>query len=303
MAKPMAMPTDADEVIQEQLKGRLAALESAFKADALCLVGPLLTKVDDLVRQLTERLKERSNSRSRLVVLLTTDGGILEPTRRIADIFRIHYKHVSFVVPDRAMSAGTILVMSGDEIYMDYYARLGPIDPQVLSSRESDGLVPALGYLKRWDEFVAKSNRGELSAAELAVMLDGFDQAQLYQYEQLRQLSVNLVQEWLVNYKFKNWTVTETRKCEVSREMKEKRAEEIGSILNDIEKWHSHGYGISMKQLHDEVRLKVRDLAQKPERHGIVKHYYELFTDFMIRRRMLGVVHTLESYKPYMVSD
>ena len=297
----MAMPTDADEVIQEQLKGRLAALESAFKADALCLVGPLFTKVDDLVRQLTEAMKKRSKSRSRLVVFLTTDGGVLEPTRRIADTFRTHYEHVSFVVPNRAMSAGTILVMSGDEIYMDYYARLGPIDPQVVSSSDPDKLVPALGYLKRWDELVDKSNKGELSPAELAVILD-FDQAELYDYEQHRQLSVNLVQEWLVNYKFKNWTLTEARKRKVSREMKEKRAEEIGSILNDIEKWHSHGYGISMKQLHDEVRLKVRDLAQGPERHDIVKHYHELFTDFMIRRRMRGVLHTLESYTPYMTA-
>ena len=37
----------------------------------------------------------------------------------------------NFWCPIFAMSAGTILVMSGDDIYMDYYAVLGPIDPQV----------------------------------------------------------------------------------------------------------------------------------------------------------------------------
>jgi hypothetical protein len=35
--------------------------------------------------------------------------------------------------------------MSGDAIYMTYYSRLGPIDPQVETSKGVP--VPALGYL------------------------------------------------------------------------------------------------------------------------------------------------------------
>src|SRR6266478_8628579 len=39
--------------------------------------------------------------------------------------------------------------MSGDSIYMDYYSRLGPIDPQVETRQGKN--VPALGYLERYN--------------------------------------------------------------------------------------------------------------------------------------------------------
>ena len=51
--------------------------------------------------------------------------------QRIAETLRHHYDRVEFIVPNYAMSAGTVLVMSGDAIHMDYFSVLGPIDPQV----------------------------------------------------------------------------------------------------------------------------------------------------------------------------
>jgi ClpP class serine protease len=50
---------------------------------------------------------------------------------RIVSVFRKHYDIVEYVVPNYAYSASTILVLSGDEIYLDYYSVLGPIDPQM----------------------------------------------------------------------------------------------------------------------------------------------------------------------------
>jgi ClpP class serine protease len=63
---------------------------------------------------------------------------------------------VVFLVPDVALSAGTILAMSGDAIMMDYFACLGPIDPQV----EREGkLVPVLSCLEPYDRWVVKSQQ------------------------------------------------------------------------------------------------------------------------------------------------
>lgn len=50
------------------------------------------------------------------------------------------------MVPDCAMSAGTIFCMAGDKIWMGYYSSLGPIDPQVFNGKN---WVPALGYLDK----------------------------------------------------------------------------------------------------------------------------------------------------------
>jgi len=186
-----SVPTNANEFIEQQLNERLLMLEDSFDSDCLTITGDLVDGMDDLIRTLVEDLRQREEPRSKLAVALTTNGGYIETVQRIVDTFRHYYSHVNFIVPNYAFSAGTVLAMSGDDIYMDYYSRLGPIDPQSRNTRGRS--VPALGYLKRWEQLVEKSNNGTLSLAEAQLMIDGFDQAELYQYEQAQELSVTLL--------------------------------------------------------------------------------------------------------------
>jgi len=267
------------------------------------LVGGLFPGVDDFVRALVEGLRQREGSRARLAVLLTTDGGDVETVQRIVDVFRHHYDQVSFVIPNYAFSAGTILALSGDDIFMDYYSRLGPIDPQVKNSRGR--WVPALGYLKQWQRLMEKATAGTLNTAEYQLMISGFDQAELYEYEQARELSVTLLTEWLVKYKFKNWDVTQDRQERVTPEMKQSRAESIARELNDTDKWHSHGHGISMAILRDDPNLKllIEDLNGNPERSEIVKQYYGLLEDYMQRRGQTGALHAVGRHVPFEVGS
>lgn len=108
---------------------------------------------------------------------------------------------------------------------MDYASVLGPIDPQL---DRGGVLVPALGYLEQCKRLIAKSAAGTLTTAELAYLVEKFDPAELYRYEQERELSIALLEDWLVKYKFKNWKVTETSKKPVTATMRKKRAKAIG---------------------------------------------------------------------------
>lgn len=142
---PSVSPTerDSNRIIEGQLDERAAMLEDAADADVLSYLGPMFPPGDDVVKDVVEaRLKRRRQ----LMVLLETGGGLITVAERIARIFRHHYRRVDFVVPTYAMSAGTVLVMSGDAISMDYASTLGPIDPQV---RSRTRYVPALGYLEQ----------------------------------------------------------------------------------------------------------------------------------------------------------
>lgn len=214
------------------------------------------------------------------------------------ETIRHHYDHVNFVVPNYAFSAGTVLVMSGDCIYMDYYSRLGPIDPQI--EIEEGHPVPALGYLVQWNRLVEKARRGEITPAEIHLMVTGFDQAALYQYEQARELSVTLLREWLVSYKFKNWTRTQTRGRTVTPAMRRRRAERIARSLNDTEKWHSHGHGISMEILRRDLNLQIDDFGGDPELSGKVRQYDSLFNDYMSKRGLGGSIHAMNVHIPLM---
>jgi hypothetical protein len=247
-------------------------------------------------------VEKLSSKRDRLAVVLETDGGYIEVAERIAKVFRHHYKFVEFIIPNSAMSAGTVLVMSGDIIRMDYYSVLGPIDPQVQRAG-SNAWVPALGYLEKYDRLIEKSAKGKLTSAELTFLVEKFDPAELFRYEQERNLSITLLKEWLVNYKFKNWTETETRKIKVTPQMREKRAGEIAAALNKPSMWHTHSRGISMHTLRDKLNLKIDDFGERPNLNAALKAYNKLLVDYLARLRQNLVVHTRDLYEAMQTSQ
>lgn len=125
--------------------------------DGLTIISPLRVGLKHRVKVAIEA---REDFRNALAVILDTPGGVVEVVERIVRVLRQHYDEVKFIIPDRAMSAGTVLAMSGDDILMDYHPCLGPIDPQL----ERDGrLVPALSYLSQFETLVKKSQSETLS--------------------------------------------------------------------------------------------------------------------------------------------
>ena len=296
MAEPTL--TGANEFIEQQLHQRLRQIERAFSAHAMSLSGPLVLGVDDILRPAVEKKHRQKPSRDKLVVILTTLGGYIEVVQRMVDTLRKHYHLVSFVVPNYAYSAGTVLVMSGDAIYMDYYSRLGPIDPQ-LQTKRGEG-VSALGHLEKYNALIQKAQDNTITTAEVQLLIDGFDQAELYHYEQARDLSIALLEEWLVKYKFKNSRVTKTRQLPVTEQMKKDQASAIGRELNNTKKWHSHGYGISREVLERDLKLEIDDFGKDQRLSFGIRNYYDLLSDYMIKRGADGVIHIPGDYRSFM---
>jgi len=288
---------NSDDIICSQLDIKARSLEKIMDADVLTFDAPLINIVDNYVRDFIELLQKRTKKRKKLAFILTTNGGYIEIVHRIVDTIRHYYEHVSFIVPDYAYSAGTVLAMSGDAIYMDYYSRLGPIDPQV--ELANGHMVPALGYLIQWERLLKKAKDGTLTQAEKELMATSFDQAELYKFEQERQLSITLLEEWLVKYKFKNWEKTRTKKENVTPKMKTDRANQIAKELNNTERWHVHGHGISMDVLRrDDINLIIDDFGENRELNTAIKKYYNLLQDYTIKSGAQGALHIIGVYKP-----
>jgi hypothetical protein len=283
--------TSSDDVVKQLLTDRLVALETAVSEDVIVYRGPIAYGVDDLIRDGVESITPRG---LKISMVLQTEGGYIEVVERIVRVLRHHYQHVSFIVPNYAFSAGTVLVMAGDVIRMDYYSVLGPIDPQV---QVNDRWTPAIGYLEKYRELMKKSASGQLSSAELAFLVQKFDPAELFRFEQEKDLSKALLREWLVNYKFKDWATTETRQIPVTQQMKEERAEWIADQLNDPTKWHSHGRGISMHVLIGKLNLKIDDFSAIKPVSDAIRVYDRLLSDYLAVRHHNLVVHTRNTYK------
>lgn len=288
----------ANEFLEQQLDHRIREIETAFGAHVISMSCPIIFGVDDFLRNATEKRHTKGPANDKLVMVLTTTGGYIETVRRMVDTLRRFYVTVDFVVPNYAYSAGTVFAMSGDAIHMDYYSRLGPIDPQVETPKGRS--VSALGLLEKYNTLVDKAKQGTISTAEVQLLIDGFDQAELYDIEQARDLSISLLEEWLVKYKFKNWTVTDTRKLPVDDKMRKDRANAIATELNNTKKWHSHGYGISMDVLEKDLKLQIDDYGKDAVRAGFIRGYHDLLSDYMMRRGANGVIHVDGDYRSFM---
>lgn len=196
-----------ERLSQKEVSDLLTKLESKLDADVFTYYGEIMNGVERTVKDLIEDLAKDANKHQVIYVFLTTPGGSLPPVQRMVAILRHFYSEVNFIVPDYAYSAGTIWCMSGDNIYMNYYSALGPIDPQVQSK---DGkLVAALGYLDKINELLEKAKRNDISQTEFLILKD-FDLAELRSYEQAKELAVDMLKRWLTTYKFKDWTTHST---------------------------------------------------------------------------------------------
>ena len=287
----MTTTRPVDYHINVHLNKYLNKIEETLKADVLTIFSPILPGLEHIVKDAVESLQSR---KSKLSVILDTLGGAIEVVERMVNIIRYHYDEVNFLIPDRAMSAGTVFVMAGDRIFMSYFSCLGPIDPQVYKNGE---FVPALSYLNQYERLCEKAETGELNTVEFELVRQ-LDLGELDQFEQARLLSNDLLTDWLSTYKFKDWDAHGSTGKPVTPEEKRKRAEEIAEALSDNERWHSHGRMISRDTLisDPDLRLKIEKFEDIPNLFPVFDDYVGLLKDYVQRESFSTFVHTREYF-------
>jgi ClpP class serine protease len=93
-------------------------------------------------------------------LILHTPGGLVLAAEQIAHALLQHPAKVTVFVPHYAMSGGTLIALTADEIVMDPNAVLGPVDPQI-------GDMPAASIVK-----AIEAKRPESVGDEMLVLAD-----------------------------------------------------------------------------------------------------------------------------------
>lgn len=276
-----------DDHTQNYFNHYINIIENHLEVDVLTIFSSMSGGLENIVRTAIEIVPNKKN---RIAIVLDTTGGYVEIVERMVFIIRNFYKEVYFLVPDRAMSAGTVFVMAGDQIYMTYSACLGPIDPQV---EKYGRFIPAKSYLNMYDRLYKKAEKGQLNAAEF-VLLNNLDPGELNQFELADKLSRKLLKGWLSAFKFKDWIDKSTGEP-MSDEVKETRAEEIAIALSDHEFWASHARMIDRDTLTDpsgNINLKIGKIEDDLELSVALDAYVRLIKDYMLREQLILFVHT-----------
>ena len=102
------------------------------RQEQMSLLGfPIVRYIDiddaeGVLRAINETPPERA-----IEIVLHTPGGLVIAAQQIASALADHPGRVTAVVPHYAMSGGTLIAMSADEIVVDAHSSLGPVDPQL----------------------------------------------------------------------------------------------------------------------------------------------------------------------------
>ena len=187
---------------------------------------------------------------------LETPGGSGVAAEEIARFLRKKFKTVNFVIAGEAKSAGTILALSGDNIYMTETGSLGPIDAQIKIGRS---IVSAHDY-KAWveekrDEAAKTGKLNPLDAVVIAQISPG----EIYGVINSLEYAKDLVKKWLCTYKFKNWETTRSRQIVVTEEMKKERATEVAELLCNHMEWRTHGRSLKIEDLQELLIIENID--------------------------------------------
>jgi len=288
----MELKPPIHSTIQALLTKQLSELEDHFNGDFISYSGPIVDGNENQILNIVEDLAKDENKKDSLFIILTTPGGSAIAVERFVNIIRHHYNEVNFIIPNYAYSAGTIFCMSGDQIWMDYFSVLGPIDPQVMN--KEGRFVAALGYLDKVNEMLEKAKANELTNAEFLILKE-IDLAELRGYEQARDLTTDMLKKWLVKYKFKNWTTHRTNPALLGQEVtlaeKQKRAQEIATALSDNKEWCSHGRPINIETL-EKLRLEVANYSEDEPKTALIRSYNGLLDNYVRTYEIPIFIHT-----------
>lgn len=197
-------------------------------------------------------------------IILHTPGGLADVVQKLVVAVRDKYKNVSVIVPGMAMSAGTIFSMSANEILMGKTSSLGPIDAQIVTAGKQYSAEAFLSGLEKIKKEV--QDTGKLNPVYIPI-LQNITPGELQEYENAQGLSKELVQDWLVRYKFSDWNVDE--------KIKKERAATIADKLGNHSKWLTHSRPLGIKELR-ELELKITDYTDNAALSDAITRYFIL---------------------------
>ena len=250
--------------IKNEIRRSIAEIVAARHNPVLCYIANVIKPnisnsidgSDDL--PFTEMVNSVPADVDEVDIVLVTPGGLANQVNNFVYTLRQRFNKVNFILLNMAMSAGTIFIMSGDEIVMSKQSKFGPIDPQI--PNKEGRFVPAQSILvaledikKRGAEKIKVHEQPDWTDIQL---LKNIDLRDIGTAQSASQYSIDIVKDFLTNYKFKSW-ITHSDGTPVSVQDKEKRANEIANLLCSHSEWKSHGHAINREIAWSTCKLKI----------------------------------------------
>lgn len=173
-----------------------------------------------------------------LDLILHTPGGDLAAAESIVDYLKQMFGNdIRAIVPQIAMSAGTMIACSCQSIIMGKQSNLGPIDPQFRG-------IPASGVIEEFERALDEVRKDPSKIPIWQGIIGKYHPTFIGECEKAVKWSKQIVTKWLV----------ENMLCR--EEDRQKRAEEIVSFLSDHGETMSHSRHIGINAC-ERIGLRI----------------------------------------------
>jgi ClpP class serine protease len=208
-----------------------------------------------------------------LDLFLHTPGGETAATESLVDYLRsIFGTNIRAIIPQLALSAGTMIACACNQIVMGKHSSLGPIDPQLYQG------IPAHGVIEEFNRAYEEIKADPFKAEVWRPIIAKYSPTLIGECEKAISWSKEMVKEWLLSGMLRD------------EENNEQIVDKIIKDLSDHALTKSHARHISYSKAKD-IGLKVSLLEDDPKLQGAVLSVHH------------SCIHTLSSTGAYKIIE
>jgi len=197
---------------------------------------------------------------SGLTLIIHTPGGVTNAAETLINYLHSKFSDIETIIPTYAMSAGTMISLGTNRIYMGRQSQLGPIDPQLpLGNRFVSARAIVDQFKRAQEEIDANPRLGHLWAP----ILQSLGPALLTESENALAYGERMVAAWLEKVMFGGDQNARTK------------AEAVARHFNDATQHKSHGRRINRTEARAQG-IVILDLEDSQDLQDAVLSAYHL---------------------------
>lgn len=183
-----------------------------------------------------------------LDIILHTPGGNTAATESLVDYLRKMFgTNIRAIVPQLAMSAGTMVACSCKEIIMGKQSSLGPIDPQFSG-------ISAEGVIEEFNKAIEEVKRDPATIPIWQTVVAKYHPTFIGECEKAMTLSKHLVESWLVSGMFKKDPNAESKASRIVTQLNSHTSTKTHERHIPID--DCRNYGLKIISLEDDQTLQ-----------------------------------------------
>lgn len=194
-----------------------------------------------------------------LDLVLHTGGGSAEATDAIVSYLRTKFRDIRVLIPQAAMSAGTMMACSANRLVMARHSFIGPIDPQViLQTQVGIRSVAAHAILDQFEKAQTDCRDNPNNLNSWLPMLTQYGPALLVECKNQIDFGKDLVKSWLKAFMFGS-DPDSTKPIEIAEYLSNHSHFKTHGKHINIET--AKGIGLVIDQLEDDQTFQERLLS------------------------------------------